>query len=123
MHRITFDVLLCVVVLVLLLLIGYLTLIERFFLAGTQLRHGPERFMLGMLSPLLDGIKLFGKYDAMLSRCVVLLVCPVGLMLILCINYVGMCMACGDSFVNIDMSMLFLVTVLGVISFFFFFVG
>ena len=58
--------------------------------------------MFGLLSPMLDGIKLFGKYDAILTRYVVSLVCPVGLMLVLCVNYSGLNLACGDSLVTCE---------------------
>ena len=53
--------------------------------------------MLGLLSPLLDGIKLFSKYDVMIGRYMVYLICPVGLMVILCVNYLGLSLAYGDS--------------------------
>ena len=51
---------------------------------------------------MLDGIKLFSKYDAVLTKYVVSLICPVGLMLVLAVNYSGLSLACGDSFIVVD---------------------
>ena len=73
-------------------------------MASAQLRVGPERYVFGLLSPMLDGIKLFSKYDAVLTKYVVSLICPVGLMLVLAVNYSGLSLACGDSFIVVDLS-------------------
>ncbi len=71
--------------------------VNRKILAAAQLRCGPERYVLGLLTPLLDGIKLFAKYDAAVNRLVTSLISVVGLMLILAVNYSGLSLAYGDS--------------------------
>lgn len=59
-----FDYIVCFIIymLIILILCGYLSLCERKFLAIVQFRIGPGLFLLGFLTPITDGLKLFLKF-------------------------------------------------------------
>jgi NADH:ubiquinone oxidoreductase subunit H len=48
-----------VYVLLILLATSMLTLLERYILAVVQSRCGPDKWLLGFIQPVLDGLKLF----------------------------------------------------------------
>lgn len=49
-------------ILLVLVLLGYFTLLERKLLGYGQLRKGPNKAVLwGLMQPILDGVKLFMK--------------------------------------------------------------
>ena len=50
-----------VVILPLLIVIAYFTLFERYLLATFQFRVGPDLWLMGLLQPIIDGVKLFLK--------------------------------------------------------------
>lgn len=55
--------------LLVLVIVGYFTLLERKLLGYGQLRKGPNKALLwGLLQPLLDGVKLFMKIIRVSNR-------------------------------------------------------
>lgn len=83
---IIFDLFICIIlyVLVILILCGYLSLCERKFLAVLQLRIGPGLFFFGIITPITDGLKLFIKFTLFIINldlfyfilcCIVLVYC------------------------------------------------
>lgn len=61
------SILLLVVYLVLLLSIAFFTLLERKILGYIHVRKGPNKvILLGLLQPVLDGVKLFIKENSII---------------------------------------------------------